>query len=184
MLLDCLSVLANVLSPEAGKLLWNLLRSDLLHPEDENTSEDDAEDVDESEDEADQAHVERLHGQVVVVVTGRVALHREVGVIFLLRAIVKEHIVTLLRYFHDKGCRPEDAAVDGGWKEGGGDGDADEAASVAAEDGEGDAGAAGDGDEDADPEGTPLSTTDHLLCWPLVTTCVMFSFEQRNKDAN
>ena len=41
---------------------------------------------------------------------------------------------------------------------------------VHAEDGEGNAGAAGDGDEDAHPEGTPLSTTNHLLCWPLVTT--------------
>ena len=31
------------------------------------------------------------------------------------------------------------------------------------------------GDEDSDPERSPLTTSDHLLGWPLVTTCGVFA---------
>ena len=31
------------------------------------------------------------------------------------------------------------------------------------------------GDKDSDPERSPLTTSDHLLGWPLVTTCGVFA---------
>ena len=31
------------------------------------------------------------------------------------------------------------------------------------------------GDKDSDPERSPLTTSDHLLGWPLVTTCEVFA---------
>ena len=31
------------------------------------------------------------------------------------------------------------------------------------------------GDKDSDPERSPLTTSDHLLRWPLVATCAVFA---------
>ena len=60
-----ISVNTNIFSPEVRELLWDLFRSNLLQLEDENTSDDDAEDVEDGQCEADQPADETLHWLVL-----------------------------------------------------------------------------------------------------------------------